>query len=186
MLRLAHALALSETASSLVAAGFAVMFASAALAKLDGWEGWSKLVRRLPIPRRAAPFVDLAVPAAEACVALVIIIVPATGLLVAAGVLLLFAVAVAVLTPRLRGEKCNCFGAASSTAVGGKLAMRNAALGVTAGAAGLLSWQQASRAPSVAELAFALLVALLLTIAAERRRFVDVRTHGSTGEPSPR
>ena len=155
------------------AASYGLLLVGAALGKADGWRSWTSFVGRLPIPARSAVVVRVGLPVVEAVLGLTTWVRPREGLIGAAVVLAVFSLVVALLADRLKGESCNCFGAVLSASVGKRLSLRNALMSVGAGVATLGSWST-SHAPTAIDIAIVALVALLVVLASETRKFVEM------------
>lgn len=153
-----------------VAGGYATFLFIVALAKLDGWQVWSASVAEWLPARLPVRAVRIAVPAIEALTAMVLLLAPATGLLVAAALLGGFGGGVLVLGRRAQGKDCGCFGTLLPGRIGRGLAIRNLLLAAIAAIACLLAWRAtAPGLPAPAILLFALLGALLI-LGGEARR----------------
>jgi hypothetical protein len=155
----------------ILAALIAVVFVVAAISKVDAWATWRAFAADIGGPRLTR-VVAPGVPLAEVVVAALAVLAPAIGLAAAAFTLAVFAVAVAMLVPRLGGAKCNCFGAASTSTLGWRLVARNGALSVGAAAAAVLAarWNVPRLPPG--GIICALFITLAAFVAAEAFRFV--------------
>ena len=158
-------------ASQLAAAAVSLVFAIAALGKADSWPAWSRIAEWLPFGRIVNQAVRFAIPSAEGLVAMAAVAVPVWGLAAATVLLITFALAVLGLSPRLRGEQCNCFGAAMPSQIGSALAVRNLVLATATGLAALAAHHSAAPRPGVPELFVTCgLVGILILAVAEFRR----------------
>lgn len=98
------------TLQVLVIAAIAGLFAVAAVAKIAGRDRFSGVLRNYRlVPDRLIPALSYLVPGAEILTAVVVVILPATGALVAAGVLALYGAALASVAWRgLELDDCGC------------------------------------------------------------------------------
>lgn len=118
----------------IAAGGCALVFLAAALGKVDSWGPWSRLSEQIPGPPLLRRVVLFAVPGTETVIAVLNFVWPIAGLAAGTVALAVLAVAVALLARRLAGRECNCFGAIAPATIGPRLAMRNVALALLAGA----------------------------------------------------
>ena len=120
----------------------ALLFLAAALGKLDSWEQWSRLTKEIPGPAVLGRAVLVIVPAVESTVVVLCFTWPAAGLASGTAVLAVFALAVWLLTRRLSGRECGCFGAIAPATIGPRLAARNAAFAIVAAAGWYVAWHE--------------------------------------------
>jgi hypothetical protein len=160
-----------------VAGGYATFLFIVALAKLDGWQVWSASVAEWLPTRLPVRAVRIAVPAIEALTAALLLLAPATGLLVAAALLGGFGSGVLALGRRAQGKDCGCFGTLLPARIGRGLAIRNLLLAAVAAIACLLAWRaEVPGLPAPAILLFALLGALLVLGSEVRRTTLMIRS----------
>jgi hypothetical protein len=163
--------------AEILAAAFALMFATSAALKVGAWRSWTAVAGRVvgdgPGSRAASVFVPL-VEVGVACLAFAL---PAPGLAAAAVVLAVFAAVLAVRTSDLAGSECGCFGALLPSRIGPGLVWRNAGLSALAAAGSVLAASEAAVSPGPLDLLIALL-ALTVGAAVIRRLEPDVQEHG--------
>jgi hypothetical protein len=161
---------------ALISAAYGLLFAFAVLAKADGWRAWSRAMGTfVPGRPRIAAAAVIVVPLVEALVAALAFALPKLGLLAAGAVLAAFALVVAVLQSRHRGEECNCFGALATSRIDPMLIVRNAlaaAVALTVGIASRGTDVQPLPATSVLAL---ILVGSVLAIGLEFRNLLRLR-----------
>ena len=112
----------------------AAMFALAAAGKATSRSSWLALVSTIIGGSSRARVLAITLPAIEIVIAAAVVGWPAGGLPAAAALLVIFGVAVASLSRRLRGVSCNCFGALVPDHIGARLALRNLMLALVCGA----------------------------------------------------
>jgi len=115
---------------------FAVVFLTAATAKVDSWPVWATAVEGWGLGPAWSRVVRMAIPPAEMACVVAIIASPRAGLTVSASLLIVFGLGAAAITRRepARGIPCGCFGAGTPEQLGYRLAGRNAALALIAAA----------------------------------------------------
>jgi len=155
----------------------ALVFAAAALGKLDSWGEWTALTDEFGLPRPWRRPVQFGVPLAETAIVVTSILAPTAGLAAAAALLALFAAAVWVLRGRLAGRECNCFGAVAPATISGRLAARNALLAAPAAAAAFAAGRADVQALPPLEVLVTVVVGTILLMGFE---FVQVRRASRT------
>jgi hypothetical protein len=154
-----------------VAAIYAALFLAAVLGKADSWRAWGDLLVAVSPGWLGISVIKLGVPAVEAAVAVWLVIAPATGLLAAASLLGILAVAVLVVSLRHSGRPCACFGALMPSEIKRMLAARNAALAAIAAAAAVGAAKASVPGLTLAEITAVLLILGLSSLTLELRRF---------------
>ena len=106
------------------------VFALAAATKLLDQPGVRETLRAFRVPARFVPAAALALPVAEALVAVALLLTPTARPGGVAGALLLLTFMVGIAASMRRGERpdCHCFGQATSAPIGRGTLVRNAAL----------------------------------------------------------
>jgi thiol-disulfide isomerase/thioredoxin len=147
----------------------AAVLATAGVAKLLDLPGSRRAVRAFGAPEWSVPLVATALPIVELLVAAAL--VPAATARaaagVAAGLLLAFAVVVAIARLRGRTPECHCFGKLGAARAGWQTVARNlglaaVAFAVAAGPAGAIERDEAAAAAAIALIAAQALVLLVL------------------------
>jgi hypothetical protein len=160
-------------AASIGATLYALLFAGAALGKVDAWKSWRELTQRIFARASARVALRVGLPFVELGVAAAALLDPAVGLALAALVLGAFAGGVWVLSPRLAGERCNCFGAMVSSSLDRRLALRNGVLAAIGSALAAIAANRHVGPPSLPVFMLALLGGVTLVVALEARRFLS-------------
>jgi hypothetical protein len=161
----------------LAAGAYALLFVAAVLGKLDSWDQWARLTREVPGPRALGVCVRFGVPAVESATVVLSLVRPTAGLAVGAIVLACLALGVWLLTRRLTGRECNCFGTIAPATISPRLAVRNAVLACAAAAGWYVSGRSHAHALSLEEvLATLLFGAIALMLVKFRRLRWSART----------
>ncbi len=161
----------------LVDGAVAVFFMGAALAKADAWQAWKATVATLlPTRPTLGRVVGMGVPIAEVLTGITVVVRPRLGLSLACLLLLVFALGVALLTPRHSGEECNCLGSLGSSRIGWALAVRDSLLAVGIGLPLLFARHGASGRASWLTMLSACLLGVLAMVLAETKRLTE-RAH---------
>lgn len=110
------------------AALIAVVFAASSVSKVRDFRGFARSVPVLaPIPAKWVTPVSMAVVVAEAAAAVLALVTAKAGFVLAGGLLLAFAAAIAASLRRGQPASCRCFGPAD-TPLGPRHLVRNAVL----------------------------------------------------------
>ena len=150
---------LTEYAVCVLRLAVAAVFLLAAYGKLTDRVATRQAMREFGVPLRIAPVVAVALPEAEAAIAIGVV-APASAVIACVAALLLLDVFTAAIGHQLRRGRhpdCSCFGATSEP-IGAQTVARNAAIGALAAAAlvgslayeGLLSGLPADHAIAIA------------------------------------
>jgi hypothetical protein len=117
---------------TLVGVAYGYMFVASSVMKVDGREEWRRTVAQLAVWKPLEHGAPWGVPAAEACVGLLAMLMPRLGVALAGGLLIWFGVIVAYVGRRADNLPCNCFGPTMPSTIGPQLALRNGLLGLMA------------------------------------------------------
>jgi hypothetical protein len=170
-----------QPVAQLAAAGLAAMLFAAALGKLNSRARWALTTTSLfPTRLQLGRVLRVAIPAAELAVAFAILVRPALGLTLAAGLLLVFAVGVLGLTPERRGADCGCFGALMPSRVGPALAFRNTLLAAAAAAAAVAAMREGLPTFRAVEILLLLVIGIHVVVVAELWRLPRQTLRGAS------
>ena len=159
-----------NTLADIVAGAYALIFLAAALGKLDSWAAWSRLSREIARSDLLGSAVRSVVPAVEGLVGVLCFVAPTAGLAAAAVLLAFFALAILLLSRRLAGEDCNCFGAIAPATISPRLAARNLALAIIAAGGWYAASQQNLQARSLGQMLVTLLLGTIALMFIQFRR----------------
>jgi Methylamine utilisation protein MauE len=121
-----------EVSRSLCACSVAMIMVVAVLGKLDHLSDWRRLSERVSPIVSISGVIFVAVPLFEASLVALILVRPSVGLYSTAAFLLILTVALVPMFPRIRGQKCSCFGNFSDSSFGANLIVRNLLLALCA------------------------------------------------------
>ena len=151
-----------------LAVAIGLLLLAASLGKIDAWRRWKETATALFTgPNWLARGLAFVIPVTEGLIALLVLVRPRLGLVLAAALFLSLAVGVIGLAHRSSGTPCACFGAMMPSNIGPMLAARN--LGLAVLAAGIALGGRPERI-STSYLGIVAVVTLYLVLFDEYRR----------------